>query len=100
MLPNDLLNYLKEISRILKTNGRCFATFFIINKAKLHNDNFTSFFKFIHENYRLKTENIPEEAIAYEENYLKEIFSNLGFKTIHPFHPIKIKDQDFIILEK
>lgn len=32
MLPSDLENYLSEISRVLKTGGKCLITFFILNE--------------------------------------------------------------------
>jgi SAM-dependent methyltransferase len=100
MLPEDLINYLKEIHRILKTGGRCFITFFVANKEKLKDDHFTSNFQFNKKNYRLKNNELPEAAISFEENYLREIFLNLKFKIIEPIHFARLPDQDFIILEK
>ena len=32
MLPNDMENYLSEISRVLKNDGRCLITFLLINE--------------------------------------------------------------------
>jgi len=32
ILPQDLKNYFSEISRVLKRNGRCLITFFLLNK--------------------------------------------------------------------
>ena len=32
MLPTDLENYLSEVSRVLKINGRCLISFFLLNK--------------------------------------------------------------------
>jgi len=41
MLPQDMENYFSEIARILKRNGRCLMTFFLLNEESV---NFRTFF--------------------------------------------------------
>jgi len=100
MLPSDMSNYLHQIYRVLKKDSRCFMTFFISNELKLQNPNFCSFFKYQHEEYRLKNEKVPEAAISYEENYLKRLFSKKGFTILEPIHYEKWPNQDYIIVKK
>jgi len=100
MLPSDMSNYLHQIYRTLKKDSRCFITFFISNELKLQNPAFRSFFKYQHEEYRLKNEKVPEAAISYEENYLKQLFSKKGFTILEPIHYEKFPKQDYIIVKK
>jgi len=98
MLPDDVINYLHQIYRTLKKDGRCFMTFFISNEQKILNPNFN--FKYQHKEYRLRDEKVPEVAIAYEENYLKQLFSKIGFTILEPIHYESWYNQDYIIVKK
>jgi ubiquinone/menaquinone biosynthesis C-methylase UbiE len=79
MMPDDVNNYLKEIHRVLKTGGKCFVTFFLLNdeiKAAIEKRNYFNF-PFIYDHYRLMDKNVKEANIAYEEGYLiNNLFSN------------------------
>lgn len=35
MLPSDVEHYLSEIARVLRKNGRCLVTFFLLNAESL-----------------------------------------------------------------
>jgi SAM-dependent methyltransferase len=83
MLPNGVENYFKEIARLLKDEGRAFITFFLLNdeqqqlaEKKLN----TIDFKFEHEIYRTTSEDFPESAIAYKENYVLGLISKNDVK--------------------
>ena len=87
MLPMDMENYVKEISRVLTSQGRCLVTFFSINSDSLNNiANGKSTFMFKHEynNYRINDLDIPENAIAYEEEYFIGLFKKYGFEIYKP----------------
>lgn len=77
----DVENYMSEISRVLKPGGRCLITFFILNEESLNlMHSGKSRFDF---NYNLggcfSTEmDTPEEAIAYEEKVVKNLFDQNG----------------------
>jgi len=70
LVPDDLENYISEISRVLKKEGRCLLTFFLINKISLElgekGKNRRNFIK-NNENYFVENKKIPEQAIAYKE---------------------------------
>ena len=78
MLPPDLENYLSEIARVMKRGGRCLITFFLMNEesgagilAGRSIRHFTSLSPFC---YTTDPAN-PEAAIAFDEAYIRSIFS-------------------------
>ncbi|MGE0089141.1 MAG: class I SAM-dependent methyltransferase [Bacteroidales bacterium] len=81
MLQADVENYFKEISRVLKPEGICFATFFIVpdsSESINHNKKFT--FSYDLGNYLVMDKKVPEANVEYKQSYLKDIFSNFGFE--------------------
>jgi len=79
MFPEDLANYMKEISRVLKHNGKCFITFFLINKESerlMKNSESAYNFKFHGDGYFCAKEKNPEAAIAYDEKYVTTLFES------------------------
>jgi SAM-dependent methyltransferase len=120
MLPDDMDHYLSEISRVLKKNGRCFITFFLLNPAslKMIDENsstidFNHVFSFdlpliegAHE-YRTSDENTHETAIAYDEQVIRRLYKKHGLNIIEPFRygswcgrKIFISYQDIIVAYK
>jgi len=89
MHPSDLENYLSEISRVLKTGGKCLITFFIINEeaAKLIRSG-CSTLDFLYELPGCLTtnENDPEAAIAYPEEFVFGLFKKYGLTIDQPIH--------------
>lgn len=77
MRTEEVDNYLKEISRMLKPGGTTFITFFLINKETLELVRQQK----AHRNFQLLegplyTDNlrIPESAIAYDENFVFSLY--------------------------
>lgn len=89
MLPSDLENYLSEISRVLKPEGKCLITFFLLNEES---ENLvrsgSSTLDFSHKIQGCKTTNKtdPEGAIAYSEEFVLGLFKKYGFKIAQPIH--------------
>jgi len=82
MTPLDVDNYLEQINRVLKPNGICFATFFILNEEiKKLMDNYDGL-KFIYDkgDYVLLDKKVHEANVAYKENYLKDLITKDKFK--------------------
>ncbi len=88
LLPEDTENYLCEIARLLRRDGRGFFTFFLLNGIQQslakqgHND--------INFNYgtgpcRTRDAAIPESAVAYDETCLLQLLSEcrLELRTVH-----------------
>jgi hypothetical protein len=64
---------LKEVSRLLKAEGRCLATFFLLNHEQQRlasRDANALKFNFGDEQWRYVYEYSPESACAYDENFI------------------------------
>jgi len=89
MLPRDIENYMREISRVLKHKGTCLITFFIINnesKQLMKNPGSILNFKFHGDEYFWYKEADPESAIAYEEKYIVTLFESNGMAIDNSIH--------------
>jgi ubiquinone/menaquinone biosynthesis C-methylase UbiE len=89
MLPPDLENYLSEISRVLKTEGKCLITFFILNEESedlVQQGRSTLDFRFKIGDCLTTDKKRPEAAIAYKEGHIEALFEKHGLKIIEPIH--------------
>jgi SAM-dependent methyltransferase len=89
MRPPEMENYLKEISRLLKPNGRCLATFFLLNEeqAKLAAEGKQKLdFRHGEGPWRYVYEQRPESAVAYEEGYVRDALRKCGLTLQEPIH--------------
>ncbi len=83
MLPEEVENYMKEINRVLKPGGRCFATFFIFSLDS-DQENLKPVFDFsVDKNYyRLMDAKVQSANVAYAVNYVTDSLGGKnGFKT-------------------
>jgi hypothetical protein len=81
MLPADVENYMSEISRVLKTKGKCLITYFILNeesRSLIQAGKSSLDFKYDLNGCWSSDENIPETAIAYDEEVVKRLFEKNG----------------------
>jgi len=89
MLPSDLENYLNEISRVLKTEGKCLITFFLLNEESENlvcSGRSTLDFLYKIEGCLTINENDPETAIAYSEEFVLRLFKKYGLKIAQPIY--------------
>lgn len=87
MLPQDMENYIREITRILKKGGRCFITFFLLNKESLQLVNTGEShlnFKCDFGKYRTIDIDRPEAAVAYDEAFVLGLYEKYGLKSTQP----------------
>lgn len=72
--PAEAENYLGEIERLLKPDGRCLVSFFLLNDEQkaLAKANALQF-NFGDDRWRYVYEHSPESASAYDENYVLEL---------------------------
>jgi len=78
MLKNDMRHYLREISRVLRHNGKCLITFFLLNEEshKLTSAGFSSLdFQFPQDGCWTADKSLPENALAYEEESIRRIYA-------------------------
>ncbi len=89
MLPLDMGNYLSEISRVLKTGGKCLITFFILNEESenlVHLGRSALNFSHKIEGCLTTNKKDSESAIAYNEESVKRLFEKHKLKIIQPIH--------------
>jgi ubiquinone/menaquinone biosynthesis C-methylase UbiE len=85
MLPDDLENYLREVSRMLEVGGRCLISYFLLNDESLrHIEAGESMLdlKYVFEQYRVISLEVPEDAIAFDESWVRGLYERLGLKII------------------
>lgn len=110
MQDKEVENYLKEIARVLKIGGKCFATFFIIDEASREYLGQTDkpFFTHDYGHYLLHDSTVKDANIAFTKSYIDQISSQAGLK-ISAFHPgwwagrdksASVDFQDVLIFEK
>ena len=81
MLPADLENYLYEISRVLRRGGKCLITYFLVNaeSAALMEAGRSQFpFKYRRGGYRTISRHRPEDAVCYEEGFIRTLHQKYG----------------------
>lgn len=87
MLPEDVENYLSEISRVIKTGGKCLIAFFLLNpesKKLIEAKSTPMDFRYKRDGYRVVDESKPETAIAYDENLVRMLYKKRGLSVIEP----------------
>lgn len=110
MRPAEVSNYLREVARLLKSNGRCLATFFLLNQeqARLSHAGANALsFKHGEGVWRYTHEHSPESAVAYDETYVMELLTQHGLALKAPIyygHWAGRKDglsyQDILLVQK
>jgi ubiquinone/menaquinone biosynthesis C-methylase UbiE len=85
MRLDDIDRYLAEIHRVLKTNGRCLATFFLL-ETSLSNEGGDGFDRFSYPLGASTTidNRSHEKAIAHQETAVREAFSTHSFRVQDP----------------
>jgi SAM-dependent methyltransferase len=89
LLPADLENYLYEISRVLKPDGRCLLTYFLLNPesaALLEAGKSQLDFKPRRGVYRTISPHRPEDAVCYDEAYIRRLHAHYGLAIRPPIH--------------
>lgn len=81
MRPPEVSNYLSETARLLKSDGRCLATFFLLNDEQLalakKGANDLAFDHGAGE-WRYVYEHSPESAVAYDESFVMQLVEKSG----------------------
>lgn len=81
---DEIAHYLKETRRVLKPGGKCLSTFFTYNDQ---NENFVASnerfsFPYLHEGFRLMSENVTAGNICLHMKKLNEVMSEAGFDRV------------------
>jgi SAM-dependent methyltransferase len=81
MNPDEIGGYLRDIGRVLRPDGRCVATFFLLNpeQEKLESEGRGSIpFKFGKDGWRYQFESSPYTACAQDEAMISHIARDAG----------------------
>jgi len=74
MMPKQIIQYFKEVSRVMKPGGTCFFTWFSIDEEaenKIKNNQSNCDLKYKHTDYCFYShKNVPEAEIGYKENWI------------------------------
>ncbi len=85
MLLEDIGNYLLEISRALKPNGRMLATCFLLDPpARERLKKMNSRFRHAHGDSLAIDPKLPEASIAHEETAIRKLFEKSGLAIQDP----------------
>lgn len=87
MRPAEIDNYLREVGRLLKENGRCLATLFLLNQeqeALAAEGRNALEFSFGEGEWRYAYEHSPESASAYDEGYILGLLGKHGLRLREP----------------
>lgn len=83
MLPLDMERFLSEILRVLKINGRCLITYFLLNKESIcgiESKASSLDFKYNFDHFRSTNRETPELAIAYDEAFVLGLYKKYGLE--------------------
>ena len=110
MLSRDVAHYLSEVSRVLRSGGRCLITYFLLNQDSLKLiEEKVSLHDFGHRLPGCFVQNIdvPEAVVAYEEGAIRELYRRNGLLIAEPIRyggwcgrPDGLSKQDIIIASK
>ena len=102
MLTDEVLNYSREISRVLRPDGRCFVTAYLLDREM------TRQFPFRSQQHSFADEMYPGTAVAYKADFLSSAFTRNGMSlsvgplwgTIHGGTSETDLDQDLMVFTK
>lgn len=109
MMPLEVENYLSEISRVLKKDGQCFITYFILDEAAKQNlDSQKSHLPFDYQKdfYRLTSEKVDTANIAFDQDHLLRLYKKNHLEIENIYYgwwsdkPKEYDFQDIIVAKK
>lgn len=96
MLRRDVEHYLAEIARVLRPGGRCLASFFLLDE-RTNPARARTGFPDVAEGCRLRSREMPEWEVAYDESEARLMYAQSGLQIQEP---IRYGIQDTIIAAK
>jgi SAM-dependent methyltransferase len=110
MLPPDVEHYMAEITRVLKPNGCCFSTYFLLNaeaRGLIEAGKSSINFQYKLGDLLVFDDKVPEQAVCLPEEFVLELYTKYKLKIVPPIHygfwngkPAGLTYQDAIIARK
>jgi ubiquinone/menaquinone biosynthesis C-methylase UbiE len=85
MMPDGVVHYISEISRVLKPNGRCVATFFLLDPdttKKVEAGKTVISFPYEIDGCRVMDDNNYAAAVALDNTFVHECFRGVGLRIV------------------
>lgn len=108
MLPEEIAHYFTEITRVLKYEGTCLMTFFLLNEKATHamqEGRSDLNFSFQFDGYLSTNKDEPEKAICLEEDFIRNLCAKNRLHIEHIYfgswcgHSDGLSYQDIIIVK-
>lgn len=109
MMPDEVDNYLSEISRVLRPGGRCLISYFLLNEESLRlieSGKSPLDFKPSTGVYRVVDLEKPEHAVGYDEEYILGLYEKHGLRPSAPEYGSwcgrdrHLSYQDIVVIKK
>ena len=108
MYEDEIKNYLSEIHRVLKSGGRCFATFFLFDEERLARiakpDTTLCMVHVLNEHTRYHNAADKLHAICFERRFVQQLVETQGFRLVELNYGSwgggHGSYQDYVVLEK
>jgi SAM-dependent methyltransferase len=87
MQPGEVEHYASELARVLAPEGRCFATFYLLNEESeglIAGGKSDRAFEHSLPGCRVDNPEVPEDAVAYAEMEARALFRRHGFSVQDP----------------
>lgn len=87
MRPEEISNYIHEISRVLKVGGKCYATHYLLNehsRQEIVKKSASQNFQYDFGNFLSTHKRIPEQTIAVSEELIRKFYHEAGLVVCEP----------------
>ncbi|HEX7330317.1 MAG TPA: class I SAM-dependent methyltransferase [Pyrinomonadaceae bacterium] len=111
LVPRDAANYLKESRRVLRKDGRCLFSFFVLDYYRGPGTSTARIYEFEHpladcDEVAVFEAQVPENVIAYKSTLIRKLASEAGFEVVRivpgfwsKTHKVAVNEQDLILLK-
>ena len=87
MRPAEIRAYLEEIARVMKPNGKCFITYYLINgftESQIASNKATQDFRYNFGDFLSTHKRTPEHAIGVYESMVRKFYQEVGLVIDEP----------------
>lgn len=100
--PNDTENYMREVQRVLRPGGISYLTWFLFEDDLLSSPKsmVTEMHLDSSGNFAVHNPDMPDNAVAYRESFVREIYASSQLAVMEPIHFGFERMQDAIVAVK